>query len=48
VTVDSSRPLETFTVKGGVWVGARVGLFALSPAAEIPPAHADFDWFRVE
>jgi beta-xylosidase len=39
---------EAFTVKGGVWVGARVGLFALSPAAETPPAHADFDWFRVE
>jgi beta-xylosidase len=38
---------EAFPVSGGAWVGARVGLFALAPA-ETPPAHADFDWFRVE
>ena len=39
---------KAFAVRGGVWVGARVGLFALSPAAETHPAHADFDWFRVK
>jgi beta-xylosidase len=39
---------EAFPVRGGAWVGARVGLFVLSPATEIRPAHADFDWFRVE
>ena len=38
---------EAFAVRRGAWVGARAGLFALSPAAETRPAHADFDWFRV-
>jgi len=38
---------EAFAVRGGAWVGARVGLFVLSPAAETRPAQADFDWFRV-
>jgi len=39
---------EAFAVRGGEWVGTRVGLFVLSPAAETRPAHADFAWFRVE
>jgi hypothetical protein len=39
---------EAFPVRGGAWVGARVGLFVLSPPAETRLAHADFDWFRVD
>ena len=39
---------EAFGVRGGVWVGARAGLFAISPTGETRPAHADFDWFRVK
>ncbi len=38
----------TFAVRSGVWVGARAGLFALAPETGAAPAHADFDWFRVE
>jgi beta-xylosidase len=41
---------ESFSARPGVWVGARVGLFATSPSATPKPVagHADFDWFRIE
>ena len=37
-----------FVAKPGRWIGAKVGLFALSskPAAEF--GYADYDWFKVE
>lgn len=40
---------EPFRVRFGVWVGARIGLFATTDAPSNATAgHADFDWFRVE
>jgi beta-xylosidase len=40
---------ESFSSRPGVWVGARVGLFATS-SVPTPKAsgHADFDWFRFD
>jgi len=35
-----------FTATKGVWIGARAGLFATSPAADGTGGHADFDYFR--
>jgi beta-xylosidase len=32
--------------RDGSWIGAKVGLFCLSPGK--PAGHADFDWFRFE
>lgn len=44
-----TRMGETFRVRPGVWVGARVGLFASAPsAASGAPGFADIDWFRIE
>jgi beta-xylosidase len=39
---------EPFALRAGVWVGARVGLLAVSVRGAGAPGHADFDWFRVE
>jgi beta-xylosidase len=39
---------ERFQATPSRWVGAKVGLFALSPPAAPISGHADFDWFRVE
>ena len=33
---------DVFVAKPGVWIGAKVGLFAIGSAQ----GHADFDWFR--
>ncbi|MFZ5494766.1 MAG: glycoside hydrolase 43 family protein [Verrucomicrobiota bacterium] len=43
--IDAGRE---FTATTGHWVGAKVGLFASSPATAPQRGHADFDWFRVE
>lgn len=32
----------------GVWIGAKVGLFALNPSLQPSKGYADFDWFRME
>jgi beta-xylosidase len=37
-----------FTARPGVWIGAKVGLFAISPAGAASAGHADWSWFRVE
>jgi beta-xylosidase len=40
---------DQFTAKPGRWIGAKVGLFALSgSAATGEVGYADFDWFHVE
>jgi hypothetical protein len=39
---------DEFTARPGVWVGAKVGVFALSGPAATASGHADWDWFRVE
>lgn len=45
-------PGPGFVVRPGVWVGARIGLFASRTppvaAKAVAPGHADVDWFRVE
>ncbi|WP_416307374.1 glycoside hydrolase 43 family protein [Neptunicella sp. SCSIO 80796] len=50
-----SRDGEDFTPLGeplqataGVWIGAKVGLFALSPSINKSGGYADFDWFRMD
>jgi hypothetical protein len=35
-----------FVAREGKWIGAKVGVFAMSAAASSPPGHADFDYFR--
>ena len=43
------RPIgEPFPARAGRWIGAKVGLFALSPGAARESGYADFGWFRVE
>ena len=34
--------------KPGKWIGAKVGLFAVSDMDAEPGGYADFDWFRIE
>jgi beta-xylosidase len=42
---EATRPLgRAFQARPGLWVGARVGLFAKGAGR----GHADFEWFRVE
>jgi beta-xylosidase len=36
-----------FQAQKGVWIGARVGLYAMSHGLAAPASHADFDWFRI-
>lgn len=38
---------EPFPAREGVWVGARVGLYAVSSREEGIKGSVDFDWFRV-
>lgn len=40
-------PAPAFLLRPGVWVGARVGLFASAPASSPRRGHADVDWFRL-
>ena len=37
-----------FQATPGVWIGAKVGLFAISPSLQGEHGYADFDWFRFE
>ena len=37
---------ETFQATKGKWIGARLGLYAVRPAATGQSGHADFDYFR--
>ena len=37
-----------FVAKPGVWVGAKVGVFAAAAPGTARAGHADWDWFRVE
>jgi beta-xylosidase len=39
---------KEFKAKPGVWIGAKVGLFALGPPDATTHGHADYDWFRFE
>ena len=39
---------EEFQARAGVWVGAKVGLFAMGRPASAALGHADWDWFHVE
>lgn len=38
---------ETFTVKPGLWIGAKVGVFCINPNIEESRGYADVDWFRI-
>lgn len=37
---------ETFQAREGRWMGAKVGLFAVSTHETGMKGYADFDWFR--
>jgi beta-xylosidase len=39
---------EPFAARPGLWVGARVGLFAAAAGPAPTQGHAEFEWFRVE
>jgi beta-xylosidase len=43
--VQIGRP---FTAREGLWVGAKVGVFANGARAIPAHGHADFEWFRIE
>ena len=50
-SADNARFLpigEEFVAKPGVWVGAKVGVFAATAPGATAPGYADWDWFRVE
>jgi beta-xylosidase len=40
---------ESFQATSGVWIGAKVGIFAVNPNVNIAQSggYADFDWFRI-
>lgn len=38
----------SFQAREGHWIGAKVGLFALSPEPVPQPSHADFEYFRIQ
>lgn len=39
---------ETFKARQGKWIGAKVGIFCLSPLKTGARGYADYDWFRIE
>ena len=39
---------EEFLARPGVWVGAKVGVFAAAAPGAATTGHADWDWFRIE
>lgn len=47
-SVKLADPSPDFVARPGVWVGARVGLFAAAPGRAAARGYADVDWFRVE
>jgi beta-xylosidase len=51
VSADNSRftPIgDEFVARPGVWVGAKVGIFAVARPDATRTGHADWAWFRVE
>jgi len=51
VSADKSRftPIgDEFVARPGVWVGAKVGIFALARPDAAKTGYADWAWFRVE
>ena len=45
---DYIRLGSTYAVKPGMWIGAKVGIFASSPNIVGSDGYADFDYFRIE
>lgn len=42
------RPIgDGFTARPGVWVGAKIGLFAIAPSGAAKTGRADWNWFRI-
>lgn len=39
---------EPFKARQGKWIGAKVGIFSLSPLKAGARGYADFDWFRID
>ncbi|HNW51178.1 MAG TPA: glycoside hydrolase 43 family protein [Prolixibacteraceae bacterium] len=39
---------KTFKARAGMWIGAKLGIFALKTTPTNDSGYADFDWFRVE
>ncbi len=38
---------KTFVAKEGLWVGAKIGLFSVTPEASKNSGYVDCDWFRI-
>ena len=50
-SVDGNRytPVgKEFVAREGQWVGAKVGIFAMTGSKPETPGYADFDWFRIQ
>ncbi len=50
-SIDDKNYIEigkAFTVREGRWIGAKIGLFALSTQEIGLKGYVDFDWFRIE
>lgn len=39
---------ESFQADKGVWIGAKIGLFALNPGINPSNGYSEFDWFRIK
>jgi len=39
---------KSFAARAGKWIGAKVGLFCLTPTGAQTEGYADFDWFRFD
>ena len=39
---------KTFIAREGQWVGAKVGVFSLSPYESTQSGNTDLDWFRIQ
>jgi beta-xylosidase len=39
---------KEFTARKGLWIGAKVGIFALKQSENSGAGYSDFDWFRIE
>lgn len=49
LTGDNYKPIgRRFTAQPGVWLGAKLGLFAVNPNLKDSNSFADFDWFKIE
>ena len=38
---------QSYTMKEGKWIGAKVGLMAIEPAGKTNRGWIDADWFRI-